>query len=43
VTGHKVFSTSDKNGINSVTTSELSSGAYFIAFDGIKTEKFIKK
>ena len=43
VSGKKVLTTSDTNGIDSVTTSELSAGVYFIVFDGIKTEKFIKK
>ena len=43
VTGNKVLTVLDKNGIDSVTTSELSSGIYFIVFDGMKVEKFIKK
>ena len=43
VSGNKVFKTSSKNGIDSITASELSAGIYFIVFDGVKAEKFVKK
>ena len=43
MTGKSVLSISNQNGIDSVSTSELRSGMYFIVFDGIRTEKFIKK
>lgn len=43
MTGKKVLSISNQNGIDSLTTSELNSGLYFIVFEGNKVEKFIKK
>jgi ribosomal protein S5 len=43
VNGNKVFKTSSKNGIDSITASEFSTGIYFIVFDGAKVEKFVKK
>jgi hypothetical protein len=43
LTGNKVFTISKSNGINSIATSQLSKGMYFIVFDGAKVEKFIKK
>ena len=43
VTGSKIFEVSKKSTIESLATSQLNSGMYFIVFEGVKVERFIKK
>lgn len=43
MSGKKVISLSNQNGIDSFSTSQLTTGIYFIVFDGNRVEKFIKK
>lgn len=43
MTGKKVLSISNQNGIDSFSTAELNSGMYFVVLEGNKIEKFIKK
>jgi len=43
ITGSKIFEVSKKITIESLETSQLKSGMYFIVFEGVKVEKFVKK
>lgn len=43
ITGSRILEVSKKNTIDYLSISHLNPGLYFIVFDGIKTEKFLKK
>ena len=43
ITGSKIFEVSKKITIESLETFQLKSGMYFIVFEGVKVEKFVKK
>ena len=43
ISGSKIIEVSRKSTRESVATSQLKSGMYFIVFEGVKLERFIKK
>jgi len=43
ITGSKVLEVSNKNTMDQLSMSQLNSGMYFIVFEGVKVERFIKK